>query len=241
MKRNETILLRRGSWDRINSNEREIVTILLKIAGHGSVLNRNINLIFSSKVKVDVDGYVVELILGKKEPFNRVQRRRQRPPQPRDANDNDNDNDNGNNNNNDNDGDGDGDLMSYCDLSASIEKFQKLQKLVLCHCRSLPLSLCNLPKLQCLELHLCHGSLMVPQQQHDDSQYLSNLVTMEIHDGIWTAQPMGDWMKWMTTMTTTTTTATSIATATTAIISNGDGDSNQECSKKKKNRQAPQL
>jgi hypothetical protein len=216
MKRNETILLRRGSWDRINSTGREVVIFLLRIAGHGSVLDRNINLILSSKVKVDVEGHVVELILGKKEQSPRERQRRR------------NENNNNNNNNNDDD------FSSYWDLSASIEKFQNLQKLILCHCRSLPLSFCNFPNLQCLELHLCHGSLMVPQHQHDDSQYLSSLVTMEIHGGIWTAHSMGEWMKWMTTT----------IIATTTIISDCDSDSNQECSKKKKtkkNQQVPQL
>jgi hypothetical protein len=241
MKRNETMLLQRGSWDRIKSDERDVVVLLLRIAGHGNLLDRNINLALSSKVKVDVDGYVVELILGKKEPFNRAQRRprQPRPPQPRDVNDNGNNN---NNNNNSDDNDDNDDLIPYWDLSSSIEKFKKLQKLGLCHCRSLPLSLCNLPNLQCLELHLCHGSLMVPQQQHDDPQYLSSLVTMEIHGGIWTAQSMEDWMKWMTTTTTTTETTTIATAATTNINSEVDDDCNQECSKKmKNNRQAPQL
>lgn len=193
------ILRRRGSWSRMtNISDRDITISLLRSAGHGNVLDRNVDLILSSKVKIDMDGNVVELILGKKDEHSvRLQQQRQRRRrQPAEGN-NDTDHD---------------DVTSFWDLSASVEKLRKLNKLVLCRCRSLPTTLHQLAELKCLELHFCDGNTMLQRQQTtslsarttendgtlaDTESRLTNLKTFEINGGIWDAQSIF-WMKCMT-------------------------------------------
>ena len=49
------------------------------------------------------------------------------------------------------------DDSSFWDLPDSIGELNNLRKLVLCHCQSLPPSICQLQHLEVLELHNCRG------------------------------------------------------------------------------------
>jgi hypothetical protein len=56
------MLRRRGAWSAMNNiSDRDIAISLLRSAEHVNVLDRNVDLILSSKIKIDLDGNVVEL------------------------------------------------------------------------------------------------------------------------------------------------------------------------------------
>ena len=132
----------KGTWSTItNISDRDIVVSLLRSAGHGNVLDRKIDLVLSSKVKIDIYGNVVELTLGRKDQssirYQRQQQLRRRRRQPL-QNDN---------NNNDEQEQQHDELLTYWDLSESVGKLAKLERLVLFRCRSIPASLNSRPQL----------------------------------------------------------------------------------------------
>ncbi len=183
---------RRGAWSIItNTSDRDTAISLLRSAGHGNIINRNVNLILSSKVKIDKNGNIVELILGKQNRSGDARFRQQQQQQLRPAEGNMNVV-----------VDGDDDL--FWELSDCVGKLKNLNKLVLCHCRSLPSTLNELPELKCLELHFCDGNTMFQRQQEainflgdengGNSFRFKNLRMIEFRGGIWDAQSMF-WMK----------------------------------------------
>jgi hypothetical protein len=196
-----TTLRRRGAWSTItNISDRDVAISLLRSAGHGNVIDRNVDLILSSKVIIDMHGNVLELTLGKKDQSNTRFQQQQRPRQRRRRRPAEG---------NGTTGDGNDDDNLYWDLSASVGKLTKLSKLVLCRCRSLPETLHKLPELKCLEFHFCDGNTMLQRQEAlyssiqrigslgvSDSPYshFVHLRTLEIHGGIWNAQSLL-WMK----------------------------------------------
>jgi len=171
---------RRGAWSTItNTSDRDTAISLLRCAGHGNIINRNVDLILSSKVKIDRNGNIVELILGKQNSSGQ----RQRPAEGAVVDDDDD---------------------IFWELSDCVGKLKNLNKLVLCHCKSLPSTLNELLELKCLELHFCDGITMFQRQQEainslgdanggNDFRF-KNLKMIEFHGGIWDAQSMF-WMK----------------------------------------------
>lgn len=177
---------------------------LLRSAGHGPLLDRNIDLCLSSRVIIDVEGNVKELTLGAKDQSRTRFQQEHRGRHGR----------RGETPNGDDHGD---DLNSYWDLPTSIGNLRHLKRLVLYRCRSLPMN--ELPNLLCLELHFCHGNSMAqhqpvrdwmpPHRISDESKsppsghfrtQLSNLRTLEIHGGAWNAEAI-DWMKCLVSTT----------------------------------------
>ncbi len=180
---------RKGAWSTItNTSDRDTAISLLRSAGHGNIVDRNVDLILSSKVKIDMQGNIVELMLGQQDQSGTRFRQQQQQQQ----------------------------RHRYWDLSASVGQLRNLNKLVLYRCRSLPLILNTneLPELKCLELHFCDGNTMLQRREainpSDGSAgrcregfsgvneaCLSNLKMIGIHGGIWDAQSIS-WMKCMT-------------------------------------------
>ncbi len=176
---------RRGAWSQItNISDRDTAISLLRSAGHGKALDRNVDLILYSKVKIDMHGNIVELSLGKHGPTLF----RQQVP----AADDD-------------------DIYPYWDLSESVGKLKHLNKLELYCCRSLPVTLGELPGLKSLVLRFCDGQAICQRQREaidlsDRTNWirsntyscLSKLTMLEIHSGVWDEQSIL-WMKCMTT------------------------------------------
>eukprot|EP00536_Pseudo-nitzschia_multiseries_P004645 jgi/Psemu1/10448/gm1.10448_g len=166
---------RKATWSTItNLSDRDVVISLLRSAGHGIVLDRNVDLVLSSKVKIDINGNVVELTLGTKNRSSfrsRQQQLQQQQQQQQQQQRNRRrlrslpNNGNGTTSENDNDDD----LGSFWDLSEAVGKLEKLNRLVLHRCRSIPSALNELPDLTCLELHFCHGNQMA-RRQHEQQQ-----------------------------------------------------------------------
>lgn len=180
---------RRGAWSQItNISDRDTAISLLRSAGHGKALDRNVDLILYSKVKIDMHGNIVELSLGKHGPSS-ILFRQQVPATDEDDND------------------------LFWDLSESVGKLKHLNKLVLYCCRSLPMTLDELPELKSLVLRFCDGQSMCQRQRDIDLSgrrnwihgnlnnthtYLRNLKMIEIHSGIWDEQSIF-WLKCMAT------------------------------------------
>jgi hypothetical protein len=87
-------------------------------------------------------------------------------------------------------------VASFWDLPASIGELHKLRKLVLCHCQSLPPSICRLRNLEVLELHSCRP-FPTDNDDDDDTIILPSLTKLEHHEGTWDPQSMEDWMRWI--------------------------------------------
>ena len=178
---------RRGAWSQItNISDRDTAISLLRSAGHGKALDRNVDMILYSKVKIDMHGNIVELSLGKHGPWLFRQ-------QVTAADDDDSD--------------------LYWDLSESVGKLKHLHKLELYCCRSLPITLDQLPELKSLVLRFCDGQAISQTQREiiDSSERtnwiydnlknacscLRKLTMLEIHGGIWDEQSIL-WLKSMT-------------------------------------------
>ena len=168
----------------VHAPDRDVTMSLLRTAGHGNAVRRNVDLILSSKVKVDIEGRVVELTLGRRED--------QRWPAAQVHDDNNYN-----------------DVARYWDLPECVGNLTKLNKLTLSRCRSLPMSIIlGLPNLHRLELHSCHGVSIVSfaenHRLHNElgvicknvrSSIHKNITTLEIHGGVWNRYSMKEWLK----------------------------------------------